>query len=177
MIAQKFVRKIKQKLKKIPILSLGLFSLAIVPGLMMIGFVSTVTLTCERTEQSQGNCDLEESGLLGSSFTEIPIESLQGAQIIKKNIEDLADSDYSAFYVALLTENGRVFLPFYRLDHHYAQDVVAQINDFIDNPETLVLEIDEDSRSSAYLWGAMLLGVGGGLFSTWVSRAKRFNCF
>ncbi|MDY7020424.1 MAG: hypothetical protein SWJ54_03555 [Cyanobacteriota bacterium] len=139
---------------------------------MMISFVSTVNLTCERTEQRLGKCDLEESGLLGSTSTEIPIQSLQGAQIIKKNIEDLADSDYSAFYVALLTENGRVFLPFYRLDHHYAQEMVAEINDFVEHPENMVLEIDEDYRWSAYIWGATLLGVGGGLFTTWAAQTK-----
>lgn len=168
MLAKKFLKKFKQ----IPILSLGLLSLSIVPGLMMIGFVSTVNLTCERTEEALGKCDLEESGLLGSTSREIPIQSLQGAQIIKKNIEDLADSDYSAFYVALLTENGRVFLPFYRLDHHYAQDMVAEINDFVDHPENTVLEIDEDYRWSAYIWGLTLLGVGGGLFTSWAAHTK-----
>ncbi len=175
MSVQKFLKvlkKIKKKLKQFPIVVLGLLSLSIVPGLMMIGLVNTVTLSCERVGQTQGICNLQESSLLGSSFQEIPLQSLQGAQIIKQNIEDLAeDSDYSAFYVALLTEKGRVFLPFYRLDHHYAQDIVAQINDFVENPDNTALEIDEDYRWSAYLWGVTLLGLGGGV-CRWVGRPK-----
>lgn len=122
------------------------------PGLAIIIYASKKTLTCQRVELQQGNCQLISSNLLGSKAQEIPLDSLLGAEV--------RESDETT-YVAILTKDE----DFYFTDStnwgdQHKHSLTNEINDFVKNVDRKSLNVNYDGRSFMWLFGGGFLFVG-----------------
>ena len=110
------------------------------------------TLSCQRSPEKQGNCQLVRSHLLGSNIQEIQLASLQGAKVERCGYKSR---------VVLLTNAGNV--PFTANSTNWGnKDAVASdINYFVKNAKKRLLRLSQDDRPLGWTGGIFLLaGVG-----------------
>ncbi|WP_293130207.1 hypothetical protein [Microcoleus sp. bin38.metabat.b11b12b14.051] len=111
-----------------------------------------VTLSCERSHQKQGNCQLVRSHLLGSNIQEIQLATLQGAKVERLGYKSR---------VILVTSVGDV--PFSANSTNWGnKDAAASdINFFVKNAKSRLLRLSQDDRFLGWTGGIFLLaGVG-----------------
>lgn len=128
----------------------------VIAGLFPIVFIAkTHSFTCQRIDPKQGMCNLEESGLLGSSTTSIPLNALQGA-----NVQESDDT----YKVVISTSQGSLPLTSYSSSGVSEKETDAsQINAFVQDSSQRSLIIRKDTRWLGYLIGGIFILVGGGL--------------
>ncbi len=122
-------------------------------GLIWLSFdYHSATLSCQRSQEKQGNCQLVRSHLLGSHLQKIQLAALQGAKVERCGYKSR---------VVLLTDAGNV--PFSaNLTNWRNQDAVAfDINSFVKNAKKRWLRLSQDDRWLGGTGGIFLLaGVG-----------------
>jgi len=122
--------------------------------LMAVGLISltfdyhAATLSCQRLQAKQGNCQIVRSNLLGSSIKEIELASLRGAKVERCGYKTR---------VVLLTSVGNV--PFTANSTNWGtQDAVASdINFFVKNAKDRLLRLRQDDRWLGWTGGIFLL--------------------
>lgn len=125
-------------------------------GLFFIALPNVTTLTCNRTEPTQGSCKLLASGLLASEVREIPISILQGAKV-----DESRSSKSTTYGVVLLTITGEVPFTFYsNFDKGKKQAIASRINDFVKIPGETSLAVKQDDRWISYLFGGTFAAIG-----------------
>jgi len=113
------------------------------PGLAIIIYASKKTLTCQRVELQQGNCQLISSNLLGSEIQEIPLDSLLGAAV--------REGDETT-YVAILTKDEDFnFTDSTNWGDQHKHFLTNEINDFVKNVDRKSLNLNYDCRF--FMWG------------------------
>ena len=133
-------------------------------GLVLISSGKLTTLTCNRVELTQGNCQLVSSGLLGSQVKETLLSELQGA----KTEDNPMDEDASR--VVLLTSNGEVRLT-NSTGWKIAEAAASEINAFVKQAEKTSLTIQQDERGLYFSMGGFIIVAG--LLSIGFSRTVR----
>jgi hypothetical protein len=122
-------------------------------GLLRLAFdYHTATLSCQRSQEKPGNCQLVRSHLLGSNIQEIQLAALQGAKVERYGYKTR---------VVLLTNVGNV--PFTANSTNWGnKDAVASdINYFVKNAKNPWLRLSQDDRWLGWTGGIFLLaGVG-----------------
>ncbi|MBD0346025.1 MAG: hypothetical protein ICV63_14620 [Coleofasciculus sp. Co-bin14] len=133
-------------------------SACVVTGLAIIVLGGKrITLTCQRVEPTQGNCQLVSSSLLGSNEITIPLNQLQGAEV-----EVDEDSDGNTYRVVLLTNDSDVpFTLLWTSNARENEKNVNLINAFVVNAGKTSLRVQQDDRLSAYCWGGLFILIGG----------------
>jgi hypothetical protein len=119
------------------------------------GSGTLTTLTCERQNMSQGTCQLVSSRLIVSTKQEIPLSQLKA---VSASIE--------RGQILLLTTAGEI--PFAELQARYKvstsdQKLIDKINRFIRNPQVASLQVKQDNRWIAYLFGGVAILSGSTL--------------
>ncbi|MEG3986403.1 hypothetical protein QUA20_06755 [Microcoleus sp. Pol7_A1] len=122
--------------------------------LMTLGLISLIfdyhgaTLSCQRLQAKQGNCQIVRSNLLGSNIKEIQLTSLRGAKVQRCGYKSR---------VVLLTSVGNV--PFTANSTNWGnQDAVASdINFFVKNAKHRLLRLSQDDRWLGWTGGIFLL--------------------
>ncbi len=131
-------------------------------GVAFLGFAalavlilgSQSTLTCIRSDRT---CSLEKKSLLKTSSLDIPMEQLQGAQLI--TVTDSEGSD--TYKVALNTTGGSIPLTGYSSSgYNSRRRIVEKINAFLTDASQQRLEVKQDSRILLYIIGAIFAGIG-----------------
>lgn len=122
-------------------------------GLLRLAFdYHTATLSCQRSQEKPGNCQLVRSHLLGSNIQEIELAALQGAKVERFGAKSR---------VVLVTNVGDV--PFSANSTNWGnKDAVASdINFYIKNAKSRLLRLNQDDRWLGWTGGIFLLaGVG-----------------
>ena len=121
---------------------------------MALGLISltfdchAATLSCQRLQAKQGNCQIVRSNLLGSNIKEIQLTSLRGAKVQRCGYKSR---------VVLLTSVGNV--PFTANSTNWeTQDAVASdINFFVKNAKNRLLRLSQDDRWLGWTGGIFLL--------------------
>src|SRR6476469_5714313 len=125
---------------------------------MIFGLISltfdyhAATLSCQRLQAKQGNCQIVRSNLLGSNIKEIELASLRGAKVQRCGYKTR---------VVLLTSVGNV--PFTANSTNWGtQDAVASdINFFVKNAKDRLLRLSPNDNWLGWTKGIFLLaGVG-----------------
>ncbi|MEG4057519.1 MULTISPECIES: hypothetical protein [unclassified Microcoleus] len=106
------------------------------------------TLSCQRLQAKQGNCQLVRSNLLGSNIKEIELASLQGAKVQRCGYKTR---------VVLLTSVG--YVPFTANSTNWgSQDAVASdINFYVKNAKDRLLRLSQEDRWLGWTGGIFLL--------------------
>ncbi|MEG4343394.1 hypothetical protein QUB70_08900 [Microcoleus sp. A003_D6] len=106
------------------------------------------TLSCQRLQAKQGNCQIVRSNLLGSKIQKIELASLQGAKVQRSGYKTR---------VVLLTSVGNV--PFTANSTNWGtQDAVASdINFFVKNAKHRLLRLSQEDRWWGWTGGIFLL--------------------
>ena len=118
-------------------------------GLISVTFdYHAATLSCQRLQAKQGNCQIVRSNLLGSNIKEIELASLRGAKVERCGYKTR---------VVLLTSVGNV--PFTANSTNWGtQDAVASdINFFVKNAKNRLLRLSQDERWLGWTGGIFLL--------------------
>lgn len=118
-------------------------------GLISVTFdYHATTLSCQRLQAKQGNCQIVRSNLLGSNIKEIELASLRGAKVERCGYKTR---------VVLLTSVGNV--PFTANSTNWGtQDAVASdINFFVKNAKNRLLRLSQDERWLGWTGGIFLL--------------------
>ena len=146
-------------------------------GLASVTLSSSVTLTCDRPSLSNHNpsepssitrttsprCNLREFNLLGLVNTSTSFHDLQGATIATVDLE--ADDNPEPM-LQIMLQRADSSLPFGEYIKHfknqtsYLEDLVTQINDFVDHPFIPSLKVQDDIRTIDYL----IVGLGTGFW-------------
>ncbi|MEG4251586.1 hypothetical protein QUB37_10190 [Microcoleus sp. AT3-A2] len=121
---------------------------------MAVGLISVTfdyhaaTLSCQRLQAKQGNCQLVRSNLLGSNIKEIELASLRGAKVERCGYKTR---------VVLLTSIGNV--PFTANSTNWGtQDAVASdINFYVKNAKDRLLRLSQEDRWLGWTGGIFLL--------------------
>ncbi|MEG4070586.1 hypothetical protein QUA42_25125 [Microcoleus sp. Pol11C2] len=106
------------------------------------------TLSCQRLQAKQGNCQLVRSNLLGSNTQEIKLASLRGAKVQRCGYKTR---------VILLTSVG--YVPFTANSTNWGtQDAVASdINFYVKNAKDRLLRLSQEDRWLGWTGGIFLL--------------------
>ncbi|MEG4092075.1 hypothetical protein [Microcoleus sp. Pol12B4] len=121
---------------------------------MAVGLISltfdyhAATLSCQRLQAKQGNCQIVRSNLLGSNIKEIELGSLQGAKVERCGYKTR---------VVLLTSVGNV--PFTANSTNWGtQDAVAsEINFYVKNAKDRLLRLSQYDHWLGWTGGIFLL--------------------
>ncbi len=156
----------EEQMKIVGLLFGGLFAAV---GLIAITrFGQVTTLTCERVEPTLGSCQLISEGLLGSSSRQIPLPTLKGASVETKTSQSTGSSRLNrtgvtyTYRVILLTESGQIPFTSYSSSGKASKSSIAsKINAFVKNPNQRLLTVKQDERWGVYLFGGILVAVGG----------------
>jgi len=130
-------------------------SLLMAFGLIGLTFnYHAATLSCQRSQEKQGNCQLVRSNLLGSNIKEIQLASLQGAKVERCGYKSR---------VVLLTSVGDV--PFTANSTNWGnKDAVASdINFFLKNAKHRLLRLSQDDGWFGWTGGIFLLAAVGAI--------------
>jgi hypothetical protein len=119
----------------------------IIVGLFLVQISPNTTLICQRIETKQGNCQLTESKLWGSSSQEISLDDLQGGKVVQKS--------KSSRQVVVLTKTGGIPLG-NATSWGDKYSIANQINSFVKNTDIKSLNVGQDDR-----WFG---GIFGGIF-------------
>lgn len=129
----------------------------ILAGLTITALGKLTTLTCHRGLSPQSQCQLSRFGMLGIGSSQEQLNTLQGASV---------DRHYSrkggtTYAVMLSTGLGIVQLnSYYGGDRQPKEMIAAQINAFVDNPNQLSLQVQQDDRPWMLLFGGLPLVLG-----------------
>ena len=118
-------------------------------GLLWLTFdYHRATLSCQRLQAKQGNCQIVRSNLLGSNIQDIQLASLRGAKVERCGYKTR---------VVLLTSVGNV--PFTANSTNWGtQDAVASdINFFVKNAKDRLLRLSQDEHWLGWTGGIFLL--------------------
>ncbi|MEG5211949.1 hypothetical protein QUB67_18830 [Microcoleus sp. ARI1-A1] len=124
-------------------------------GLIWLAFdYHAATLSCQRSQEKQGNCQLVRSHLLGSDIQEIQLAALQGAKVERFG---------SKSRVVLVTNVGDV--PFSANSTNWGnKDAAASdINFFVKNAKHRLLRLSQDDRPLGWTGGIFLLAAVGAI--------------
>jgi hypothetical protein len=129
-------------------------------GLAVILFFGKVaTLQCTRLEPKQVRCEYIVSGLLTKKSIQIPVGELQGA-----DVEVNQDSDGNTYRITLLTQNqGRVPFTDSFSSGREKYSKANQIKAFVNDPEQMSLQVNQDDRWFAYPFGSIFAIAGGSI--------------
>jgi hypothetical protein len=127
-------------------------------GFMLIFFVFFIsagrtTMTCERSSQRNGTCEIVSSSLFWSTTRQVPLETLRGAEVVKDR-QNLST-------VVLHTRDGDVLfreIPIgaYRMKEFSItnkKQIADQINAFLSDTNAQTLLVIQDERRTYYLCG------------------------
>ncbi|MDB9510680.1 hypothetical protein PN499_05750 [Kamptonema animale CS-326] len=134
-------------------------ALALIVGLFLIseGF-QVYSLACNRTEKAANTCEISHFTLSGTSVKQFPLSQLKEARV--------QQSSRSKITVCILVTEKEV-LTFGSLSTNYAQgkqEMVSEINTFLQNPKQLSLSVKEPPGYSIILMGIICNVVGLLLF-------------
>ena len=135
-------------------------------GLFFISSSKLTTLTCNRVESNQGNCELVSSGVLGLHGKETRSLTLHGARLQENPMDD------DASRVILLTSNGYVAFTSSTSDRK-AEATASHINTFVQQTEVDSLTIHQDERGLYFPMGGLIIIVG--IFTFMFSRTSRLH--
>ncbi|MEG4802018.1 hypothetical protein QUB63_18960 [Microcoleus sp. ARI1-B5] len=125
----------------------------IVAGLWLVFYAPNATLSCQRIESKQGNCKLTKSSLFGSNTQEISLDNLVGGQVTKGSKRNTR--------VVLLTKSGVIpFTDYYTTSWGDKNDLANKINDFVANPDRKSLNLSQDDRRGAWIFGSIFVLAG-----------------
>lgn len=126
-------------------------------ALILLVFGEKVTLNCDRSIPPAGVCTLETTSFIDSSQKQISVGNLQRAEL-RVNYGDSDSSD--TYQVVLLTNNGELpFTDYYSSGSSKKQQLVNEINQFIQNDSLNMLSVKSDDR----LWISILAGIFAGV--------------
>ncbi|NEP89004.1 MAG: hypothetical protein F6K18_20420 [Okeania sp. SIO2C2] len=131
------------------------FIFAFVLELYLLFGSELTTLKCKRFQLNQKvTCEVTYFGLLGKRITEIIPGQLQGAK--KKRMGHKRKSGYGVF---LLTEYDEIPIQeaFSASSELVATQKVDQVNNFINNPEQISLEILQNPNWFIVFWGIIFV--------------------
>ncbi len=121
----------------------------IIVGLFLVLNSANTTLICQRIETKQGNCQLTESKLWGSSSQEISLDDLQGAKVVQKKRKGNRQ-------VVVLTKTGGIPLGnATRWGDKYS--IANQRNSFVKNTDIKSLNVGQDDRWFGWIFGAIFV--------------------
>lgn len=111
------------------------------------------TLECERLQPltDQGTCELTSAGLLGSNTQEIPLQTIERAEVAQSE-DDEGNVTYRVELV--LADKSVPFVQVWSSGHSGKQEKVARINAFVQNSNQTALAIEQDDR-------LLFVGIGG----------------
>ncbi|MEG4395195.1 hypothetical protein [Microcoleus sp. BROC3] len=112
------------------------------------------TLSCQRLQAKQGNCQLVRSNLLGSNIQEIQLASLRGAKVEKSGYKSR---------VVLLTSVGDVPFTANSTTWGNKDAVASDINFFVKNAKNRWLRLSQDDRWLGWIGGIFLLAAVGAI--------------
>lgn len=130
-------------LRKVPSF-LWLFShVFVLAGLCAISIRGKLTtLTCNRTEPAQGNCQFVKSDILKSQVMTMPVKALQGAKV-----DTISGDDGNTYQVVLIINNTDVpFTSYSTYVWDEKQAIVSDINKFVETPSQRSLIVEQDDR-------------------------------
>ncbi|WP_293347980.1 MULTISPECIES: hypothetical protein [unclassified Microcoleus] len=130
----------------------------IVVGLWLFFAPKNTTLSCQRIESKQGNCQLKESTLLGSTTEEISLDDLLGATVITGKKD--------GGRVVLLTKSGRISFTSYNTRWGDKNYIANEINNFVANADRKSLNLSQDDRWFGWIFGSIFV-LGGVLKYVW----------
>lgn len=107
-------------------------------GLIWLKFTdNSTTLTCQRSDANEGNCELTRSGLLGSNTEKISLKNLQGAKVESAN---------DGSRVVLLTNGGEVPFTYYYTSWGEQNSLAYDVNLFVKNTQHRLLKLTQKNR-------------------------------
>lgn len=118
-------------------------------GLYLLAFPQLFMLSCNRSKSI--SCKLMESGLLVSHSKEIPLNELKGSEV---------DNDGVFHNVIINTSDDSIPFGGYSIYESEQQAIVSDINNFINNPQTQLLAVQQDDRFRSYLLGSIFVIIG-----------------
>jgi hypothetical protein len=134
-------------LRERPVLIWILASIFGATGLFILAQPYMTTLTCNRIEP----CKLERSTLLGSKSEQIPLNTLQGAEVVRND---------GASQLVIRTSNNKIsFGSASSFGESQKQEIASDINDFITNPKIPSLREQYDERLPSFLFGGIFVTV------------------
>ena len=107
-------------------------------------------LECQRLTTDEGHCALTVSSLLGSTEREFSLDELGSVQLLESR-----SNDTTVYRVGLVIEGEVVTLGV--VDHRERaprEQMVQEVNDFLDEPTREKIRINEDERHFAMLMGS-----------------------
>lgn len=134
-------------------------AILLIMGLFLIseGF-QVYSLACNRTEKAANTCKISHFTLSGTSVKQFPLSQLKEARV--------QQSSRSKITVCILVTEKEV-LKFGSISTNYAQgkqEIVSEINTFLQNPQKLNLSVTEPPGYSIILMGIICNLVGLLLF-------------
>lgn len=133
---------------------LGSFLYFLGVGGILITVNYSTTLTCQRVELKNGNCQLKQSSLWDSTTREFSLENLQAAQV-----EEYDDTSR----VVLLTKAGTIPLSNFYSNWVDKYGIANDINSFVKDADRRSLEVNQNDLLA--LW--LLLWLFGVLYLLW----------
>lgn len=118
------------------------------------------SLTCKRTEQPQGFCEISHLTAFGYSSQTFPLINLKEARV-----QEQSNSEGKASKIILLTTDAQeLSLKSYSddFDDQGKQDIVSRINTFLQNPKELNLSVQQYPKLSIVFF--ILIWYGFALF-------------
>lgn len=135
----------------------------VILGLWLVFSAPNTTLICQRVESKQGNCQLTESSLWGSTQA-ISLDNLLGGKVTTDR--------KSSTRVVLLTKSGVIPFTDYYTRWGDKNDLANKINDFVANPDRKSLNVSQDDRWFGWIFGGIF--VVGGVFK-YVEKREKLN--
>jgi len=141
----------------------GLFVAAGIMAIAMFDWSST--LTCDRSPQSPGSCQLVRRNGLGSREQTLPLSRLQGARVETKQVELSSDRlrRTTPMYrvVLLATDSAEIPLTaYYTGDRASKEGMVFLISTFLEDSAQTSLTIRQSDRQRVFLVGGLLIVLG-----------------
>ncbi|MEG3864108.1 hypothetical protein [Microcoleus sp. herbarium12] len=124
----------------------------IVVGLWLVFSAQNTTLSCQKIESQQGNCQLTESSLSSSKTQEISLDNLLGGKV--------TTGRKGSSRVVLLTKSGEIPFTNYHTAWGNKNDIANKINDFVANPDRKSLKVSQDDRWFGWIFGSIFVLAG-----------------
>ncbi|BAZ31054.1 hypothetical protein NIES4074_35250 [Cylindrospermum sp. NIES-4074] len=150
-------------LREVPIFLWLFGSVFVLVGLCVISIVGNVTsLTCNRIEPAQGNCQFVKSGILKSQVMTMPVKALQGAKV-----DTIRSDDGNTYQVVIVINNTDVsFTSYSSSGVANKQAIVSDINNFVETPSERSLIVKQDDRWLIIPFGGLFVLAGSIIVAT-----------
>lgn len=143
--------------------TIGLFLFGLIfvgVGLAVMWFMGAqTTLVCERPEPRAGSCVLTQANVFGRVSRE---ESVRLSEFQRAEMDVSSGDDGDTYRVVLRTETGPLpFTDYYSSGSGDKRETIERINTFLEDPAAERLEVSQDDRLFAGLFGGIFSCAGG----------------